>query len=175
MAAILLLAFVTLQRLSELWLSRRNTMRLHERGAVEVAPGHYPLIVALHTIWLGSLWFAGPGQDLNTLWLAAFAVLQVLRFWVLSSLGGRWTTRILILPGERLVTTGPYRFFAHPNYAVVVGEIAVLPLALGLPWHALIFSILNAGVLFVRLRAENAALATLRIGSRATQPPQARP
>jgi len=162
MGAILLLAFVTLQRLSELWLSRRNTALLRQRGAVEVAPGHYPLIVALHAAWLASLWLAGPGRDLQDIWLMAFVVLQALRFWVLSTLGRRWTTRILVVPGEHLVAQGPYRFFAHPNYAVVVGEIAVLPLALGLPWHALVFTILNAAVLTVRLRAENAALDPLR-------------
>ena len=162
MGAVLLLAFVTLQRLSELWLSRRNTALLRERGAVEVAPGHYPLIVALHAAWLASLWLAAPGRELEDIWLLAFALLQVLRIWVLSTLGRRWTTRILVVPGEKLVAQGPYRYFAHPNYAVVVGEIAVLPLALGLPWHALVFTILNAAVLTVRLRAEIAALDPLR-------------
>jgi methyltransferase len=84
------------------------------------------------------------------------------RAWVLISLGRRWTTRIIIIPGEPLVRRGPYRFVAHPNYLVVIGEIAILPLCLGLPLYAIIFSIANALVLTIRIRAENAALAESR-------------
>jgi methyltransferase len=156
--AVLLLAFVTAERLAELWLARRNTQRLLERGAVEMAAGHYPLIVALHTLWLGGLWILGSGNPVIVGWLGAFLVLQVMRAWILVSLGRRWTTRIVILPGAPLVTSGPYRFVSHPNYAVVIGEIAVLPLALGLPWFALVFSIANAIILAIRIRAENNAL-----------------
>jgi methyltransferase len=87
-----------------------------------------------------------------------FLLLQLLRVWILATLGTRWTTRILVLPGASLVQRGPYRFLAHPNYAVVVGEIAVLPLAFGLICYALVFSLLNAAVLTIRIRAENAAL-----------------
>jgi methyltransferase len=85
-------------------------------------------------------------------------MLQVLRVWVLATLGPRWTTRIIVLPGAPLVKTGPYRFLSHPNYVVVIGEIAVLPLALGLPLYALAFSILNGIVLWIRISAENSAL-----------------
>jgi methyltransferase len=85
-------------------------------------------------------------------------VLQALRLWVLATLKDRWTTRIIVLPGAPLVTHGPYRFIRHPNYAIVVGEIAALPLALGMPFYAAVFSVLNAAVLFVRIRAENDAL-----------------
>ena len=77
---------------------------------------------------------------------------------MLATLGRRWTTRIIVLPGDKLVSTGPYRWLTHPNYVVVIGEIAVLPLCLGLPWYALAFSLANAAVLTVRIRAENAAL-----------------
>ena len=156
--AVLLLAFVTLQRLGELVVARRNTRRLLARGAREVAPEHYPLIVALHAAWLVGLWVVGYDEPVDALWLGAYALLQGLRSWVLGSLGDRWTTRILVVPGETLVRRGPYRFIPHPNYAVVVGEIAVLPLVLGLEWYALAFSVLNAAVLFVRIRAENRAL-----------------
>jgi len=159
--AVLLLAFVTVQRLGELAVARRNTRRLLAQGAVEVGRRHYPLIVALHAAWLLSLWAAGWDEPIQPLWLLAYAVLQVLRGWTLASIGPRWTTRILVLPGETLVRRGPYRFIPHPNYAVVAGEIAVLPLALGLPWHALVFSLLNAVVLTIRIRAENRALASL--------------
>lgn len=157
-AAPVLLALVTLGRLGEVWLARRNTARLLAQGAVEIAPGHYPAIVLLHAGWLAALWGFGWDQPVDPVWLAVFAVLQVGRVWVLGTLGRRWTTRILILPGERLVARGPYRFVTHPNYVVVVGEIAVLPLCLGLPWLAVLFTLLNAAVLTVRIRAENAGL-----------------
>ncbi len=158
MIAGLLLALVTLGRLGELWLARRNTAALLARGAIEIAPGHYSLIVALHTGWLVALWVYGAGQPVNPFWLAVFLGLQVARVWVLTTLGTRWTTRIIVIPGEHLVAKGPYRFVNHPNYLVVIGEIAVLPLCLGLPWVAVVFSALNAAVLTVRIQAENDGL-----------------
>ncbi len=161
-AAALLLAFVTLERLAELWLARRNTKALLSKGAVEVAPGHYPLIVMLHSFWLAGLWVLGWQKSVGAVWLAIFFLLQALRVWVLATLGSRWTTRIIVQPGLPLVTTGPYLLLSHPNYVVVVGEIAVLPLCLGLPWYALAFSLANAAVLTIRIRAENAALAGVR-------------
>ncbi len=157
-AAILLLSFVTIERLAELWLARRNTAALLSQGAVEFAPGHYPLIVLLHAAWLAGLWWLGWDAPLQAAWLAAFLALQVARVWVLAVLGRRWTTRIIVLPGAPLVRRGPYRFLSHPNYCVVVGEIAVLPLVFGFPWYALAFSVLNALVLTIRIRAEQAAL-----------------
>ena len=159
-AAILVLLLVTMQRLAELWLSARNTRRLLARGAREVGASHYPLIVAVHAAWLAALWWLAPGRPIDWIWLALFVVLQALRLWVIASLGERWTTRIIVLPGAPLVRRGPYRFLSHPNYAVVIGEIAVLPLVFGLWAVALIFSLLNAAALLVRIRAENAALAS---------------
>jgi methyltransferase len=157
-AASIILALVTLQRLGELVLAHCNTEKLIARGAIEAGARHYPLIMALHAAWLVTLWIFGRDQAVNPAALAVFVLLQGVRVWVLSALGSRWTTRILILPGEPLVNSGPYRYFSHPNYAVVVGEIAVLPLALHLPWVALIFSVLNAAVLRFRIRAEARAL-----------------
>jgi methyltransferase len=154
-----ILALVTLQRAAELVISSHNTSKLRARGAVEVAPRHYPIIVAVHAAWLISLWMFGHDQPLNVVALLLYVVLQGFRIWVMRTLGARWTTRIIILPGEPPVSTGPYRLLPHPNYAVVAGEIAVLPLVLGLPWLALIFTVLNAAVLAIRIRAENRALA----------------
>ncbi len=158
----LILALVTLQRLGELVVSRHNTRKLMARGAVELAPGHYPLIVAVHAAWLLSLWVFGHDHPVNAIALALYLVVQVFRFWVLWTLGSRWTTRIIVVPGEPLVSTGPYRYLSHPNYAVVAAEIAVLPLVLYLPWIAAIFTALNAAVLAIRIRAENRALAASR-------------
>ena len=157
--ALVILALVTLQRLGELWLSNRNTRRLLARGAREVAPGHYPLIVAVHALWLAALWWLAPGREVELAWLAVFILLQLARVWVIATLGERWTTRIIVLPGAPLVRSGPYRLVKHPNYVVVAGEIAALPLAFGLWQVALLFSLLNAAVLAVRIRAENRALA----------------
>ena len=158
--SVAVLAFVTVQRIAELVLANRNTRRLKAKGAVEASPGHYPLIVALHAAWLGGLWVLGWNRPLQLGWLAVFAVLQAGRLWVLASLGERWTTRIIVLPGAPLVRRGPYRLFSHPNYMVVAGEMLVLPLAFGLVLYGVVFSLLNAAVLFVRIRAEQAALRT---------------
>jgi methyltransferase len=161
-SAELILGIVTLQRLAELVISSDNTRKLLARGAVEVAARHYPLIVAVHAAWLISLWALGRNQPVNATAFLFYLVLQGFRFWVMRTLGPRWTTRIIVLPQQALVSAGPYRFLSHPNYAVVSLEIAVLPMALGLPLLAVIFSILNAAVLAVRIRAENRALAASR-------------
>jgi len=154
----IILLLVTLQRVGELWLSRRNTKRLLGGGAREHSPGHYPLLVAVHVLWLGVLWWLAPLRPIDGFWLAMFVVIEIGRIWVLASLGPRWTTRIIVLPDAPLVRRGPYRFVNHPNYLVVVAEIAVLPLVFGL-WHvALIFTLLNAAALAVRIQAENRAL-----------------
>jgi methyltransferase len=161
-AAELILAAVTLQRIAELFVSRNNTRKLMACGAVEAAPEHYPLIVSVHAAWLMSLWVMGRDQPVHFVALSGYLGLQGVRLWTLRTLGPRWTTRIIILPRQPLVSAGPYRFLSHPNYAVVVGEIAVLPLVFGLPLLAALFTILNAAVLAIRIRFENRALAASR-------------
>lgn len=155
---ILILALVTLERLFELWLARRNTRRLIDHGAREHAPGHYPLIVAVHVLWLAALWWLAPSRPIDGFWLGIFILLELGRLWVLTTLGERWTTRIIVLPDAPLVRRGPYRIVNHPNYWVVIGEIAVLPLVFGLWQIALVFTLLNAAVLAIRIREENRAL-----------------
>jgi methyltransferase len=157
-AAVAILGLVTIQRGAELLVSRANTRRLLAAGGHEVAAGHYPLIVALHISWLVTLWDLASGQPISLPFLLLFAMIELGRVWVLRTLGRRWTTRIIVVPGETLVASGPYHFVDHPNYWVVAGEIAVLPLVFGLWPVALIFSLLNAAVLYVRIRAENRAL-----------------
>jgi methyltransferase len=161
--AVAILSYVTLERLVELWFSERNTKRLRARGAQEHGAAHYPYIVAVHVLWLAALWATAPLQGtIDVFWLAMYVLLQFARFWVIATLGPRWTTRIIVLPGEDLVKEGPYRYLNHPNYWVVAGEIAVLPLVFGLPLVALVFSALNAAVLWVRIRVENKALRSAR-------------
>lgn len=160
--AVLILALVTLQRLAELPWAYANTKRLLAAGGEEVAPGHYPLIVLVHVGWLASLWWLAPGRTVNLAILALFMVVEIGRVWVLATLGRRWTTRIIVVPGETLVRSGPYRFLNHPNYLVVVAEIALLPLVFSLWEVALVFTILNLLVLGIRIRAEARALESLR-------------
>ena len=159
---LVILALVTLQRVAELPWAHANTRRLLAAGGHEVAPGHYPLIVLVHASWLIALWLLAPGRPVNLLLLTGFVLVEAGRVWVLVTLGRRWTTRIIVVPGETLVARGPFRFFRHPNYLVVALEIALLPLVFGLWEVALVFTRLNAAGLWVRIRAENRALAEVR-------------
>lgn len=159
--AVLFLAFIIVQRLSELVIAKRNTARLLAQGAVEHGAGHYPVMVAMHTGWIAALVVFGWQNPVSLPWLAVFVLLQVFRVWILATLGPRWTTRIIVLP-EPLVARGPFRFMRHPNYALVVAEIIVAPMVLGLVWIAVVWTVLNAAMLWVRIRAEDRALAPLR-------------
>ncbi len=155
------LGFIIVQRLSELVIARRNTANLLAKGAYEVGAAHYPLMVAMHSAWIACLLILGYDETVAFGWLAVFAVLQVFRVWILGSLGARWTTRIIILE-EPLVMRGPFKYFSHPNYMLVVAEIIVAPMVLGLVWVAVVFTVLNAAMLWVRIRVERKALAPLR-------------
>jgi methyltransferase len=155
----ILIAFVVVQRLAELALARANMRRMLARGGVEFGRSHYPWIVALHAGWLVCLILLGAGRTVDRWWVAAFVALQVGRVWTIASLGRRWTTRILVVPGEVRLVRGPYRLLRHPNYCIVAAEIAVVPLALGLPALAAIFFVLNVILLAVRVKAEKTALA----------------
>ena len=159
----IVLILVAVQRLAELVYARRNTRRLLAEGAYESGAGHYPLLVGLHALWLVSLALFVPA-DRAPDWalLAVFVVLQGLRVWVLASLGRFWTARVITLPGAPLVRRGPYRWFRHPNYLVVAGEILVLPLAFGAWEIAVIFSLANAAILTLRVRCEERALSPRR-------------
>src|SRR5579872_2152101 len=154
-----LIAFVTLQRFAELGLAQWNTARLRAAGGVEFGASHYPLIIALHASWLLGLWGFGHGCSVDPIWLATFILLQAARVWVIASLGRRWTTRVIVLPGAELAARGPYRWMRNPNYLIVVIEMDVVLQALGLPVFALAFSLANAALLAWRIRAENRALA----------------
>jgi methyltransferase len=154
----ILLGFVTAQRLAELWWARRNEARLLAAGGVEYGHWHLGLMILVNAAWLVSLWFWGYDRPVDPGYLALFMVLEIARVWVLATLGRRWTIRVIVVHSEHLVARGPYRFLRHPNYVVVCGEVAVVPLALGLPILALVFTLLNAAVLAIRIPEENAAL-----------------
>lgn len=158
MLSIVVLALIAAQRIGELFLAEHNTRRLRAQGAVETGADHYIFIVVLHGAWLLGLWVLAWDRPISLPLLGVFILLQAARVWVIATLGPRWTTRIITLPGAPLATKGPYRFVSHPNYVVVALEIAVLPLAFGLWGYAILFTLLNAAMMWVRIRSEAGAL-----------------
>ena len=163
LAIYIILLLVAAQRLIEVVYAERNTRALLARGAVEVGRAHYPLIVVLHAAWLTAIVLLLPPDAVIHWWaLALFIALQLARVWVLLTLGPFWTTRIITLDAAPLVRKGPYRFVRHPNYLVVAGEIAALPLAFGEVGVAIVFTLLNAAMLAWRIRQEDQALAARR-------------
>lgn len=154
-----LVALVVLQRLIELMIARTNTRKLRAAGGIEHGAGHYPVMVALHIAWLASLIVFVPADaGLDPALFVLFLLLQLARVWVIVSLGRCWTTRVIVVPGAAKVTRGPYRWLRHPNYMIVVAEIALLPLIAGAWQIALAFSIANAVLLWHRIRIEDAGL-----------------
>ena len=154
---------VAVQRLLELWYSRRNERRLRARGAVERGSGHFPAMVAIHTLWLVSTLVEGllRGPETPVWWpvpLAAFLLVQPLRYWAILTLGVNWNVRVLVVPGGKLVKNGPYRYLPHPNYVAVAVEVLTFPLIFGAWITAVVFSLLNAALLYLRIRTENRAL-----------------
>lgn len=160
-ATLVFLGFIIVQRLSELVIAKRNTAKLLAKGAYEVGAEHYPVMVTMHSTWIACLVIFGYDAAVSFGWLVVFAMLQIFRVWILSSLGSRWTTRIIILE-EPLVVRGPFKYLSHPNYMLVVAEIIVAPMVLGLGWIAALFTVLNAAMLWVRIGVEHKALAPLR-------------
>jgi methyltransferase len=164
------------ERLVELVLSKRNAAWAFARGGSETGQGHYRVMVVFHTLFLGAcvaeVWLWGrpfPGwPGYAALGVAVGA--QALRYWAISTLGPRWNSRIIIVPGLPPVTGGPYRFLRHPNYVAVVVEIAAVPLIHGAWVTAALFSLGNALLLLVRIRAEEAALGALWANAFADKP-----
>ncbi|MBV72017.1 MAG: hypothetical protein CMH52_11865 [Myxococcales bacterium] len=162
-----LVLVVAIQRLLELRLSKHNTQRLLDQGAIEVGSGHYPVMASLHTIWLfacvgEAVWRdQTPPVVLVVTGLTLLTAGQALRLIAIKTLGPRWTTRIIVLPHARVVNEGIFRFIRHPNYLGVVLEIAALPLIFGGWVTAVMFSIANAWLLLVRIRTEETELSRL--------------
>jgi methyltransferase len=163
-AYLVLLGLIIVERVGELIVSRRNLRRALARGGIEAGDGHYPWMVALHTAFLiacpAEVYLLGrPFRPaLAAAALAVVCLAMALRYWAVAALGPRWTTRVIVLPGEAPVTTGPYRFLRHPNYLAVVLEILALPLVHGAWATALLFSALNGLLLRTRIRTEEEAL-----------------
>ncbi len=159
----LLIGFIVLQRLIELMVSRINTRRLLQEGAIEHGARHYPVIVVLHMAWIASLVVFVPADTpVSVFLLVVFIALQLARIWVLASLGRYWTTRIISHPDDPIVRRGPFRWVRHPNYLIVEAEIIVVPLIAGAWELAAIFGGANALVLAWRIWVEEKALAPRR-------------
>ena len=155
----LIVGFLVLQRLVELVVARRNRRALAARGAIEYGRRHYPVLVALHAGWLlALLGTIDPQTPVSIPLFGVFVLLECGRVWVIATLGSRWTTRIMVVPGAKRIRTGPYRYVDHPNYLIVCGEIAVVPLMFGAWPLALVASALNLLALRTRIRIENQAL-----------------
>ena len=154
-----IVGFLVVQRLAELAFARRNQRALAARGAIEVGRRHYPALVVLHAGWLMALLGTiDPWTPVSTPLLVVFILLQSGRLWVLTTLGSRWTTRVMVLPGVQRIRSGPYRYVNHPNYLIVIGEIAVTPMMFGAWTLAVVASVLNLLLLRIRVGVENAAL-----------------
>jgi methyltransferase len=167
LAFTVLVGLVGLERVAELVVSVRNAAWSKERGGIETGQGHYPFMVVLHTgLLVGALveaWVRRPDVPSALAWsmLGLVVASQALRWWCIASLGRRWNTRVIIVPGLPPVRSGPYRLLRHPNYVAVVVEGVALPMVHAAWITAVVFTVLNAGLLAVRIRAEDAALATL--------------
>jgi len=159
MTFILYISLLIVLRLTELYISARNEKWLLSQGAVEYGRGHYPFVVALHTCFIISLVAEYSLNDarhpLNYIFLSLVILVLLFKWWLMSSLGKYWNTRIYRIPGSVAVKKGPYKFIRHPNYVDVVCEIAIIPLVFHLYYTALIFSVLNAIMLTVRIKEEN--------------------
>jgi methyltransferase len=158
MLFIIFILFVITQRLSELYLSSQNEKWLRSQGAIEYGRAHYPYIVALHTLFVISIiveYILRPNLQIDYVFLLLFILLLAFKFWALSSLGKYWNTKIFRVPGTGPVKTGPYKLFKHPNYFIVICEIIVIPMVFNLYYTAVIFTVLNAIMLTVRIRVEN--------------------
>lgn len=168
-----LVLLVAVERLVELVVSRRNTAWSLARGGRETGAGHYPLMVALHTGFLAAMLVEAhlrrPDVPASLAWtmLGLVVASQALRWWCIATLGPRWNTRVIIVPGVPPVRTGPYRLLSHPNYVAVVVEGLALPLVHACWWTAAGFTLANAALLTVRIRVENAALDSLPASQRA--------
>ena len=160
----LLLGAIVLERLVELAITRRNRAWALARGGVEVGRDHYRWMVVVHTAFLiacpAEVWLLGRPflPELGLPMMALLAASMALRYWAVTTLGRRWTTRVVCVPGLEVVTSGPYRFVRHPNYVAVVIEMFALPLVHTAWWTAIVFSVANLLVLRTRIRIEEAAL-----------------
>ncbi|WP_226526707.1 isoprenylcysteine carboxyl methyltransferase family protein [Metabacillus niabensis] len=157
--------FIIVQRVTELFIARKNEKWMRNRGGIEHGKDHYPYIVSLHILFLVSFFIEVQvfRRELTEIWFVMFPILfltQLLRYWAVFSLGNYWNTKIMIVPGDVVISRGPYKFVKHPNYIVVAIEILILPLLFHAYITAILFTILNVIMMTIRIPAEESALQT---------------
>ncbi len=169
---ILILSLVTAQRAIELVIAHRNTKKLEARGGFEVGSNRYGFVVALQVLWLAGLWYLVLYQlpPIGQPWIYTYVVLEAARGWIVAGLGSRWTTRLMVIPGEALPDEGLHSWIRHANYLVVAAEVVILPMAFGLWWYAILFGVLNLALLGWRIKSEEAALKPLRAEAQSPEP-----
>lgn len=161
MIFILFVSFVILLRIAELYVARRNEKWMVQNGAVEYGKKHYPFIIALHSLFFVSLIIEYSMQQtpsFGLIFLLIYLLLIAFKVWIIASLGKFWNTKIFRIQNYPLINKGPYKYIKHPNYIIVIAEIALIPLIFQLYYTALIFTLLNAIMLTVRIKEENLAL-----------------
>jgi len=159
---IIILTLATIQRAIEFYVAYRNTRKLIGRGGFAVGPNLQPLMIALQGLWLAGLWYWAFRLEVSWPWLFAYLALEAARGWIVAALGSRWTTRIVVIPGNGFEDERPFNTFREPNYAIIAMEMFILPMVFGLWWYGALFAVLYAGLVYWRVTAENRALKPLR-------------
>ena len=164
---IVIITVLIFQRLTELWIAKRNEKHLKSKGAVEFGKKHYKWFIIMHTAFFIALIFEMTyikhvAYTISPFLLILFLLTQIIRVWCIYSLGVYWNTKIIIIPHEERITTGPYKFLNHPNYLIVGVELFVIPLMVQAYYTALLFPLLHILLMFIRIPAENRALSRLR-------------
>lgn len=157
----LFISFVVLLRIIELIIARSNEKWMRRNGAVEYGQSHYPFIIVLHTLFFLALiteYKISSIVHFYPILVLVYLILAALKFWVIGSLGKFWNTKILRIPAAILINKGPYKYVKHPNYMIVVAELIVIPMCFQLVYTAIIFTFLNAIMLYVRIKEENRVL-----------------
>ena len=169
---IIIFALATAQRIIEFYIAHSNTRKLIGHGGFAIGPVVYPFMVALQVIWLAGLWYLAWSLSFSWSWLFAYIALEAARGWVVAALGSHWTTRIIVVPGEKFEDEKPFNTFREPNYLIIAAELFILPTAYGLWWYGVLFAVLYAGLVYWRMTGENAGLRSLR---EPPQPPESSP
>lgn len=165
---IIILSLATVQRIIEFTIARRNTRKLVDRGGVMIGPNLSWAQAGLQALWIGGLWYFAYALEANWNWLFVYLALEAIRGWVVAAMGSRWTSRIVVIQGEKFEDVRPFNTFREPNFLIVGAEMFILPMAFGLWWYGAVFVVAYGALVYWRVSRENSALAALR----GDQPPE---
>lgn len=159
---IFLLGLASLQRLVEFTVAQRNTRRLVDRGGFAVGPPVHLAMAALQILWLGGLWYLAWSLTFDWNWISVYIALEAARGWIVAAMGSRWTSRIVVVPGEKFEDARPFNSFREPNHIIILAELFILPAAYGLWLYGTVFAAAYAALVYWRWTSENKALTELR-------------